>query len=277
MNVNTIHTKNQEKASLFTEAFFNSQGTYIHPTAVIGDNVVLDENVKIGPYCVVMGNVHIGSGTRLYAHVTIGFPAQVLGLKESLGSISIGKNCEIREFVTIHAARSAEGKTTIGDNCYVMNYCHISHDCTIEDNVTMVNNVNLGGHTHVEKHAFLMAAAATHQFCRIGQFTAIAPFSGTRQDLPPFCLFSGQPAAFSGLNLIALKRAGFTRETINALKHVSKLFYQDKLSLLLIKEQAQNEPTWGSDPSVAAFLSFVEQSVRGVSRKALLNTSEEIL
>ncbi len=264
-----------KKASLFEEAFFNSNETYIHPTAIIGQNVILEDNVKIGPNCVIVGNVHIGAGSKLYASVAVGFPAQVFGLKESYGTIVIGKNCEIREFVTIHAARTPEGKTVIGNNCYLMNYCHIAHDCILEDNVVMVNNCSLGGHTYIEKNAFLMAYAASHQFCRIGQFTAIAPFGGTRQDLPPFCLFTGQPGAFSGLNVIALKRSGVDKETINALKHVSKLFYQDKLSLELIKEAAKNEPDWGTNGHVATFINFIEQSTRGVSRKALLNASEE--
>jgi UDP-N-acetylglucosamine acyltransferase len=268
--------EHQQKASSFEEVFFNFYGTYVHPTAIIGDNVTLDENVKIGPHCVLVGKVHINSGTKLYANVIIGFPAQVFGLKKHHGSVSIGKNCEIREFVTVHAARTPEGKTLIGNNCYLMNYCHISHDCTLEDNVILINNVGLGGHTYIEKNAFLMANAATHQFCRIGQFSSIAPFSGTRQDLPPFCLFTGQPTAFAGLNLVALKRAGFTKETINSLKHVSKLFYQDKLSLAVIKENAQKELSWGNDTHVKTFITFIEHSIRGVSRKALLNVSEEL-
>lgn len=269
MMKNYLH--DMEKASSFEEAFFSSQSTYVHPTAIIGDKVTLGENVKIGPNCIVIGNTTIGDNTRLYSSVTVGFPAQVLGLTESHGTISIGRDCEIREFVTIHAARAPGGKTEVGNNCYLMNYCHISHDCILEDNVTMVNNVQLGGHTHVENHAFLMASAATHQFCRIGQFTALAPFSGIRQDVPPFCLFNGQPAAFSGLNLIALKRSGMTSEAINSLKHVSKLFYQDKLSLEIIKDLAQKEHEWGSNPSVLTFIKFIEQSTRGVSRKALID------
>jgi len=260
-----------KKASSFEEAFFSTGATYIHPTALIGDRVSLGENVKIGPNCIIIGNTTIGDNTKLHANITIGFPAQVLGLTESYGTISIGKNCEIREFVTVHAARAPDGKTVIGNNCYLMNYCHVSHDCVLEDNVTMVNNVQLGGHTHLETHAFLMANAVTHQFCRVGQFTAIAPFGGTRQDVPPFCLFSGQPAAFSGLNLIALKRAGMSSETINSLKHVSKLFYQDKLSLMVIKDLIKKEPLWGSDPKVNSFVIFIEQSTRGVSRKTLLD------
>jgi len=259
------------KASSFEEAFFNLNQTYIHPTAIVGDQVTLEENVKIGPYCVVVGKVTIKSGTRLHAHVAVGFPAQNVGTKASLGSLEIGENCEIREFASIHASKYPDGKTIIGNNCYIMSYSHISHDCVLEDNVTVINNVNLGGHTHVEKNVILMASSAAHQFCKIGQFTALAPFSAIRQDLPPFGIFSGKPAGFAGLNLIGLKRAGFTRENLNALKSVTKLFYQDKLLLEQIEIQAAQEP-WGNDPHVQKFLTFIKTSSRGVSRLTITDT-----
>jgi len=270
-----ITQKNQPKASCFEEAFFSSQDTYVHPTAIVGDRVTLGANVKIGPYCLITGNVIIGDNTRLYAHVVIGFPAQVLGMQESLGLIEIGKNTEIREFVSIHAARNPDGKTAIGNNCYLMNYAHISHDTILEDNVTLINNVNLGGHTHIEKNVILMANAATHQFCRIGQYTAVAPFSATRQDLPPFGLFNEMPAAYSGLNVIGLKRAGFSAESINAVKHVCKPFFQDKLPLTIIKEKAAAESTWGNDQNVKTFLQFIENSKRGVSRRTIIDKNSE--
>ncbi len=254
------------KPSSFEEGFFHSDETYIHPSAVIGENVVLGKNVKIGPFCTVTGNVTIGDGTRLYSHATVGFEGQVIGLEKPVGRIEIGKNCHLREFVTVHGPRTQDGITKIGNNCYLMNFAHVSHDSILEDHVTLINNVNLGGHTYVETRAFLMAGAATHQFCRVGTFAALAPFSGIRQDLPPYGLYSGQPAAFYGLNVIALRRAGMPRESINALKHVTKLFYQDKISLDEIKNAASHE-SWGSDSHVIKFIEFITSSERGVSRK----------
>ena len=264
----TIQAPNTDfKASSFEEAFFHSTETYIHPTAVVGDNVKLGTGVKIGPFCTVVGNTTIGDGTRLHAHVTIGFPGQVVGLQQSLGTIFIGSNCELREFVTVHASRYAEGSTRIGNDCYLMNYAHVSHDCQLEDKVTLINNVNLGGHTHIETRAIVMASSATHQFCRIGTLAALAPFSGIRQDMPPFCMFNGQPGAFYGLNLIGLKRNGITSDSIQALKHVTKLFYQNKLPLQTILDAAVAEQAWGTDQYVQQFLTFIQNSTRGVSRR----------
>jgi UDP-N-acetylglucosamine acyltransferase len=273
--VNDNIIKAKRGASGFEEAFFHSNDTYIHPSAIVGDNVELGNNVKVGPFCVIAGNVKIGDNTRLHANVMVGFPAQNIGTKESYGNIEIGQNCELREFVTIHASKYPDGLTKIGNSCYIMNYSHVSHDSILEDNVTLINNVSLGGHSYIEKNAFLMAYAATHQFCRVGTFTAVAPFSGARQDLPPFCLFNEQPAAYAGLNIIALKRAGFSSETINALKHVTKLFYNEKMFITKIKEIVANEP-WGNNPQVQHFLNFIENSKRGVSMRAVSDQNNKV-
>jgi len=200
----------------------------IHPTAIIGPDVTIGNNVAIGPYSYITGKVTIGDNTRIWSHVSIGSAAQNIGTTQSLGTISIGSNCDIREFASIHTSKNPGGTTIIGDNCYIMTYCHVAHDVVLENNVTLISGVNLASHVHVEQGAMLMAQSAVHQFCRIGSFTALAPFSGCRQDLPPFCLFNGRPGGFAGLNLIALKRDGASAETISALKRVTKIFYQDK-------------------------------------------------
>ncbi len=271
-------TKNKNNSTLsqpafpqvpFEDEYFNTHGTYIHPTAIVGPQVQLSDNVKIGPYCVLIGQITIGVNTQLSAHVTVGFPAQDVGTPKSLGRISIGADCTIREFVTIHASKKEDGMTVIGNKCYIMNFCHVGHDVILENEVILVNSVNLGGHTHVESGVMMMASSASHQFCRIGRLSAVTPFSATRQDLPPFCMFEGQPATFSGLNLIALKRLGLAREDINALKHVTKLFYQDKLLLTPIMKLAEDAADdWGGNEYVQAFLAFVKNSTRGVSKRS---------
>lgn len=257
----------------FEEAFFHANVTYVHPTALVGPHVVLEDGVKVGPYAIITGNVTVGSGTRIYPHATIGFPAESLGTRIPHGTIRIGKDCEIREFVTVHASKYPGGETRIGDNAYIMNYSHVSHDVILEHNVVMINNVQLGGHTYVEHHAFLMANSATHQFARIGQYASLAPFSGIRQDIPPFCIFNGVPAGFSGLNSVGLRRAGFTSTSLQGLKRVTTLFYQQKLSLKVIQEIITTDPLLTHDTCTQAFMTFIQQSQRGVSRKSAINST----
>jgi len=255
----------------FEDIFFNSTETFVHPTSVVGKNVQLQDGVKIGPYCTIVGNVKIGKNTKLFSHVSIGFPAQDVGTPKSLGSIEIGENCNIREFVSIHASKiENDGKTIIGNNCYLMAYSHCAHDVVLEDNVILINNVNLAGHVHIERNAIMMSNAASHQFCKIGKFSCVTPFSATRQDLPPFCMFTGQPTQFSGLNKVGLKRAGFSQENIDNLKHITKLFYQDKILLdEIIKQAEENKASWGSDATVLEFIEFIKNSKRGVSKRSI--------
>ena len=230
--------------------------------------MTLGTGVKIGPYCVVLGNARIGDGSRLAAHVTIGYPAQDVGTPAPLGKIEIGSNCNIREFGTIHAPKSADGVTTIGDNCYLMTFSHVAHDVTLEANVILINNATIGGHAHIERNVMLMAGVAIHQFCRIGKYSCITPFGGARQDIPPFGMFSGAPAGFASLNKIALGRAGFTAQDISALKTVTRRFFQEKVLLADLQKEAATQ-TWGTSKYVQEFLTFIASSKRGVSRRTL--------
>lgn len=257
------------KSDSFEKGFFHSQGTYVHPTAIIGTEVELDENVKIGPYCTLVGKVSIGSGTRLHGYVTIGMPAQDVNTMAPIGSVEIGKNNEIREFVTISSPKIAENKTIIGNNCYIMNFSHIAHDVIIEDHVVLINNVNLGGHVHVGHHAMLMANSAIHQFCKVGAYSALAPFSGMRQDLPPFCLFDGKPGRFAGLNVVGLRRSGMTAPERNGIKTITKLFFQDKMTFERLKDHVAEHGELQTNGQVQAFLQFIEKSSRGIPRKTI--------
>ena len=262
----------------FEASFFNPEVTYIHPTAIIGKNVTLETGVKIGPYCVIVGNVTIGKGTRLHSHVTIGFPAQDTGTYESIGTIKIGNHCEIREFATIHASKKnnnpmLSNDTVIGDNCYIMSYAHVSHNCVLENNVVLTNNAALAGFSYLEQHVRLMAYTGVHQYCRIGKYSVIAPFSGTRQDVPPFCMLNGLPGVFSGLNRVGLRRVGYDSTSINALNTITKLFYTKKLLLPELEAELATQGILELEV-IQDFLSFVKKSERGVSRKSTFESVE---
>lgn len=265
---------NAARTSLDTD-FFETPGTFVHPTSLIGEHVVLGENVKIGPFCTIIGNTTIGDNTQISGYSSIGMHAQDRSTSRNWGRIVIGAHTQIREYTSIHAPKIENGETRIGDHCYIMNYCHIAHDVIVEDYVTLINNVNLAGHVHVEHHAMLMANSAVHQFCRIGKYSSLTPFSGTRQDLPPFCSFTGQPAHFTSLHLVALKRNGFDAQSIKDLSLVTELFYRKKALLPAIMEIGANEqPSWFNNPLVQDFLAFIQTSKRGISKRECSYASE---
>ncbi len=268
-----LSLESKKASSDLEEAFFYNNHTYVHPTAIIGQDVILEQGVKVGPFVTIVGKTIIAAGSRIYPHATVGFPAENIGTKTPLGEVIIGKNCEIREFVTIHSSKYERGQTRVGDNAYIMNYCHLSHDVILEENVILINNVQLGGHTYVEHHAYLTANSATHQSTRIGQYAALAPFSGIRQDIPPFCTFDGKPAGFAGLNIVGLRRAGFSSNALLALKRLTVLFFQKKIPLEKILPLLEEDMFVAQEKVIHDFLTFVQQSQRGVSRRTTIDTS----
>lgn len=258
------------------EDFFLDDGSssvYVHPSSLVGPNVKLGAGVKIGPFCTVLGNTTIGDRTRLSGYVSIGFEAEVLAVTVNHGSIVIGSDCRIREFATIHAPKTPESATTIGNKCYIMNYCHISHDATLGNNVTLTNGVSLAGFVQLGNNVNMMAHSAMHQFCKVGEYSAVAPFSGARQDLPPFCIFEGKGAFFAGLNRIGLKRAGVPQASIEELRVLTRWFYQEKVTLATIKEKINESGLVSSE--VHRFISFVETSQRGVSRRSIQDRASD--
>ncbi|GAB5046385.1 acyl-ACP--UDP-N-acetylglucosamine O-acyltransferase [Thermodesulfovibrio sp. TK110] len=255
----------------------------IHKTAIISSKAEIDEDVVIGPYCIIGDNVRIGKGTRLINHVqiegiteigenctifpftTIGFPPQDIKYKGEKTGVKIGNNNIIREYVTIHRASvSGDGWTVIGDNNFIMAYVHIAHDCKIGNSVIMANLATLAGHVQVEDFAFIGGLVAVHQFTRIGAYAMIGGFSGVGQDVPPFTMASGPRAKLYGLNSVGLKRRGFSEETINILKKAYKILFRDKLQLKEAIEKVKNELP--QIPEIKHLIEFIEANKRGICR-----------
>lgn len=264
--MNTKRTKND-----FEEVFFKScSEVFIHPTSYIGPHVQLGTNVKIGPFCTIIGNITIDDDTRLYGHAIIGMPAEDRSVTIPQGTISIGKQCHIREFVSINGSKYSDGQTTIGDNCYIMNFCYVSHDAILEHDVTLINGVNLGGHTYLEHHVTMMANSATHQFCRLGAHAALSAFSATSQDIPPFSLMNGIRASFYNINRVSLVRNNFSKEDINCIKKITKLFFQEKKTVEAIKAECTTLNLY-DNKYVQQFIKFVETSKRGITRQTVID------
>ncbi|MCS7163677.1 MAG: acyl-ACP--UDP-N-acetylglucosamine O-acyltransferase [Thermodesulfovibrio sp.] len=255
----------------------------IHKTAIVSPKAEIDKEVFIGPYCIIGDNVKIGRGTRLINHVqiegiteigenciiypftTIGFPPQDIKYKGEPTGVKIGNNNIIREYVTIHRASvSGDGWTEIGDGNFIMAYVHIAHDCKIGNHVIMANLATLAGHVQVEDFAFIGGLVAVHQFTRIGAYAMIGGFSGVGQDVPPFTMASGPRAKLYGLNLVGLKRRGFSDETINILKKAYKILFRDKLQLKEAIEKVKRELP--QIPEIIHLLEFIEKNKRGICR-----------
>lgn len=209
----------------------------VHATAIIDPKAQLGANVKVGPYCVVGSKVTLGDDCELLSHVVIDgntsigprakiFPFASLGQQPQDmkfhgedSRLEIGADAMIREYVTMNTGTEGGGMLTkVGDKCVALSSVHIGHDCILGDGVIISSATLLAGHCHVDDHVIFGGGAAVHQFARIGRNAFIGGASAVEGDIIPFGLVVGNRASLMGLNLIGLKRHGFSRERIFALR-----------------------------------------------------------
>lgn len=216
----------------------------IHPTAIVHKGARLGQNVSIGPYCTVDAGVHladnvklishaavsgnttIGAGSTLYPFCSIGFPPQDQKYEGEMSELIIGAGNVIREHVTMNPGTSGGGMVTrIGDNGLFMAGSHVAHDCSVGNNVILANHATLAGHVSVGDFAIFGGLSAVQQFSRIGQHAMIGGMSGVENDVIPYGSVLGNRAYLGGLNIIGLKRRGFTREQIHGLRNAYRMLF----------------------------------------------------
>jgi UDP-N-acetylglucosamine acyltransferase len=207
---------------------------------VVGKNVTLEENVTLHSHVVVNGITKIDKGTEIFPFASIGSSPQDLKFGGESSELIIGKNNVIREHVTMNPGTKGGGMiTTVGDNGLFMVGSHVAHDCRVGDNVVLANNATLAGHVTVGSFVILGGLSAVHQFVRIGEHAIIGGMTGVEHDVIPFGSVKGDRARLSGLNIIGLKRRGFSRSQIDELRSAYKILFdgagtfQDRLGVLL--------------------------------------------
>jgi len=239
-----------------------SEGVEVGPFAIIEDDVELGANVKVWPHAYICNGSRIGDGTHIYMGAVIGNIPQDLAFKGGRSFVQIGKNCVIREYVTIHRGTEELSATAIGDGCYFMAVAHVGHNCQIGNNVIVANGALLAGRVVVEDLAFISGNVVIHQFCRIGKLSMIGGFTGINQDVPPYMLVRG-PSVIRSINLVGLRRAKLSREEIGSIKAAYKLLYMSSLNTT----QALDEIKKMEKSAVLDHLvSFITSSKRGICK-----------
>lgn len=218
--------------------------TKIHPSAVVDPKAEIHGSVEIGPFCVVGPQVRLGANVRLFSHVcvdgattigegttvfpfaSLGHPPQSLAYRGEPVELIIGRNNLIREHVTMNPGTAKGGAVTrVGDNCMFMADSHVAHDCIVGSNCVFANNAMVGGHVIVEDFVWLGGGAAVHQFSRIGRHAFVGGMAGLEGDLIPYGSVMGNRAYLAGLNLVGLKRRGFSRDQIHELRNAYRLLF----------------------------------------------------
>jgi UDP-N-acetylglucosamine acyltransferase len=221
--------------------------TRVHASAIVGEGAELDEDVEIGPYCIIGDQVKIGAGTRLLSHVVIqgvtelgennivypfaalGGPPQHTAYNGEPTRLVIGDRNVIREQVTMHIGTpSGRAVTTVGSDGFFMGSSHVGHDCTVGDNVTLAHGATLGGHARISDSVILGGLCAVHQNCRVGRFAFVGGCAAVAKDVIPYGSAWGNHAHLEGLNLIGLKRQGFSREVVNDLRTAYRMLFAEE-------------------------------------------------
>ncbi len=253
----------------------------IHPTAIVDGAAQLAPGVTVGPYAIIEGRVVIGPETHIGPHViikdftTIGarcriFQFAVLGeIPQDLkfageeSRLVIGDDNTIREFATMHRGTAGGGGVTaVGNGNLFMAYTHVAHDCRVGNGVIMSNAATLGGHIIVEDHAILGGLSAVHQFGRIGRYAFIGGCSAVHRDVPPYAMAVGNRAKLVGLNLVGLKRRGFSDTTLHSLKRAYELLFLSEYNLKEAMARVNQE--FPQVPEIQHLLRFLETSERGL-------------
>jgi UDP-N-acetylglucosamine acyltransferase len=255
----------------------------VHPTAIVAPSARLAAGVSIGPYCIVEAGVEIGERTRLVSHAVVhegtslgadnvvspmavlgGAPQDLKYLGEPTRLV-VGARNRIRECVTMNRGTGGGGGTTVvGDDNLVMAYSHVAHDCRIGNGAILGNAATLAGHVEIGDEASVGAFSGIHQFTRVARHAFIGGYSVVTQDALPYVLTVGNRATTHGINLVGLKRKGYSEETIEAIKKCYLTLFRSKL--LLEDAMAQVESELGGHEEVRYFLEFVRTAKRGVCR-----------
>ena len=254
----------------------------IHPTAIIHPEAQIGADCQVGPYCVIGQHVVLGDGCQLHSHVVIDghttlgrenviFPFSSIGLKTQdlkwKGGITrteIGDfNC-FREGVTIHSATNDGDATRVGSHNNLLAYTHVAHDCQLGNHIVMSNNATLAGHVIVEDHVVMGGFSAVHQFCRLGKMAMIGGYTKIVQDVVPFTITDGNPAAARTLNKVGMQRNGISEEAQAALRQVYKILFRDGLTLAKALEQVEKDVPAADE--VTHLIKFIRASERGITR-----------
>lgn len=263
------------------------ENAMVHPNAKIG------ANVTISPFCTIAENVEIGDGTwigpnvTIFDYVKIGknckiFPGAVIGaipqdlkFAGEVSYVEIGDNVTIRECATINrgTAASGKGRTIIGNNTFIMSYVHVAHDCVVGNNVILTSYVGIAGETDIDDYAIIGGNSAAHQFSRIGAHAMVSGGSLIGKDIPPFALAGKRPLSFAGINIVGLRRRGFTNEQIERIRDIYRVIYQSNLNVsdACRKVEAELPET----PEKRIILDFIASSKRGIIKANLNAVGDE--
>ena len=248
---------------------------YVHPEAILGDNNIIgpfcyiDRDTVIGDNNVLQNSVtinvgaRIGNGNEIFPGASLSTKPQDLKFKGEITTCQIGDGNSIRENVTISRGTASKGKTIVGNNNLLMENMHIAHDCVVGNNCIVGNSTKFAGEVTIDDNAIISATVLTHQFCKIGSYVMIQGGCRFSQDIPPYIIAGKEPTKYCGINLVGLRRRGFSNELIDSIHEAYRLLYSKGVLKEGIEEIKKNLQI---TPEIKYIIDFVESSKRGIIR-----------
>ena len=243
-------------------------GVTVEAYAVIGPQVRIGAGSSVGPHAVVEGRTTLGARNRVFQFASVGAMPQDLKYRGELSTLEIGDDNIVREYASLNPGTTAGGMVTrVGSGCLLMVSSHVAHDCIVGNNVILANGAALGGHVRVDDWGIVGGLAGVHQYVRVGESALCAAGAMVSQDVPPFCTAAGDRARLRGLNLVGLRRRGFSVDAVVALKRAYRALFGPGRTVSARRDAlARIRETLGHVPEVGRLVDFVAESERGVSR-----------
>ena len=248
---------------------------FVHPEAKLGDNntigpfCYIDHNTVMGDDNVLMNNVtihygaRIGNGNEIFPGASLSTKPQDLKFRGEDTICEIGDRNSIRENVTISRGTASKGITKVGSDNLLMENMHIAHDCFIGSHTIIGNSTKFAGEVTVDDHAIISAVVLCHQFCKIGGYVMIQGGSRFSQDIPPYIIAGKEPIRYAGINIIGLRRHGFSNDLIDLIHNAYRLLYSKGVLQEGIEEIRKNLQI---TPEIQYIIDFVSTSKRGIIR-----------
>ena len=238
------------------------QNVEIAPFVFIDRNVVIGDNNKIMSGAKILYGSRIGQGNTIFPGAVIGAIPQDLKFRGEETTAEVGDNNLIRENVTINRGTAAKGKTVVGNNNLLMEGVHVAHDARIGNGCIIGNSTKMAGEIVIDDNSIISASVLMHQFCRVGGYGMIQGGCRFSKDVPPYIIAGREPICYAGINIVGLRRRGFSNETIEQIHNAYRIIYQSDLNITnaLAKIEAEMEMT----PEISYIVEFIRSSQRGI-------------
>ena len=239
----------------------------IDPFVVVEKDVVIGDNTHLFPHSVILDGARIGKNCKVFPGAVVAGIPQDLKFKGEITTAEIGDNTTLRDFVTINRGTASKGKTVVGNNCLIMAYSHVAHDCVLKNNIIVGNASQIAGEVEVDDFAIISGGTLVHQFSRISKHVMIQGGSRIGKDIPPYTLIGRDPIVYCGINIVGLRRRGFTNQQVYLIQDIYRTLYTRGLnnSDALKAIETEYEPSEERD----LILNFIKASKRGIVRGSI--------